>query len=240
MSKYLIFGASSGIGRAVAEELAAEEHTLVLASSNEERLNKVKNCLNNSNSHQIAVFDASIPDAINNVFDVAVSDGTKLDGFVYAIGIVKVTPLRMLKNADIDNVFQINFKSFMSAVSLFAKRKYSSGGSIVVVSAANVHYPQKCMSVYAASKGAIEAAVRTLSVEMYEHNIRINAVVPGATNTNMIKNLSEDQLNVISSKQLMGILSPESVAGTICFLLGDKSKAITGRSVFADGGLLGQ
>lgn len=240
MSKYLVLGASSGIGRAVVEELAADGHSLILGASNEERLNEVKRGLTNPELHKIAVFDANVPNSLNGIFDYAVSDGNKLDGLVYSVGTVKITPLRTLKSEDIDTVFQVNFKSFLLSVSLFAKKKYSSGGSVVAISAANAHYPQKCMSVYAASKGAIEAAVKTLAIELHDQNIRINAVVPGATNTNMVKNIPSEQLSLISSKQLMGLLSPADVAGIVCFLLGDKSKAITGRTVFADGGLLGQ
>ncbi|MBR6209612.1 MAG: SDR family oxidoreductase [Clostridiales bacterium] len=240
MSKYLVLGASSGIGRAVAEELAAEGHSLILGSSNEERLNEVRIALNNPELHKIAVFDANVPDSLNGIFDFSVSDGNKLDGLVYSVGTVKITPLRTVKSEDIDTVFQINFKSFLLSVSLFAKKKYSSGGSVVAISAANAHYPQKCMSVYAASKGAIEAAVKTLAVELHDQNIRINVVVPGATDTKMVKNIPSEQLSLISSKQLMGLLSPADVSGVVCFLLGDKSKAITGRTVFADGGLLGQ
>ncbi|MBP5260536.1 MAG: SDR family oxidoreductase [Clostridiales bacterium] len=240
MSKYLILGASSGIGRAVAEELAAEGHTLILASSNESRLTSVKDSLCSPDTHTVSVFDAREPESLNRVYDQAVNDGVKLDGVVYSVGTVLVTPLRTLKKEDIDSVFGINFDTFLIAASLFAKKKYSSGGSFVAVSAANAHYPQKCMSVYAASKGAIEAAVKTLALEMSEQNKRINAVIPGATETAMIKDIPREQLDSIVSKQLNGLLSPEDIADVICFLLSDKSRSITGRSIFADGGLLGQ
>lgn len=240
MSKYLILGASSGIGRAVAEELAAEGHTLILASSNESRLTSVKDSLCSPDTHTVSVFDAREPESLNRVYDQAVNDGVKLDGVVYSVGTVLVTPLRTLKKEDIDRVFGINFDTFLIAASLFAKKKYSSGGSFVAVSAANAHYPQKCMSVYAASKGAIEAAVKTLALEMSEQNKRINAVIPGATETAMIKDIPREQLDSIVSKQLNGLLSPEDIADVICFLLSDKSRSITGRSIFADGGLLGQ
>lgn len=240
MSKYLVLGASSGIGKAVAEELASDGHALVLASSNEERLINVRNSLCNPEIHQIVRFDASDPHSLVEVFETAVSDGIKLNGLVYTVGTVKVTPLRTLKVEEVEDIFNINFTSFMMAVSLYSKKKYSQSGSIVVTSAANAHYPQKCMSIYAASKGALEAAVKTLAIELNDLNIRINSVIPGATKTNMISAISEEQLALISSKQLRGLLSPEEISNVICFLLSDKSKAITGRAVYADGGLLGQ
>ena len=121
-----------------------------------------------------------------------------------------------------------------------AKKKYNIGGSIVGISALNAHYPQKCMTLYSASKAAVEATIRSLALELSGQHIRINSVIPGAVNTPMAKSVELHTLNTIVAKQLLGIQSPEQIANLISFLLSDKSDAITGRNIFVDGGMLGQ
>ena len=129
---------------------------------------------------------------------------------------------------------------FVNVVNLFAKKKYNAGGSIVAVSAVNAHYPQKCMTLYASSKLAVEAAVRTLSLELADQGIRINSVIPGAVDTPMTKEVNALMLESIASKQLLGMQKPEQIADFIVYLLSDRANAITGRNLFSDGGMLGQ
>ena len=171
---------------------------------------------------------------------IAVSDGSMIDGMVYTVGVASASPLRGLLAKTIEDILRVNFTSFMLAVSLFTKKKYSHGGSVVALSAANAHYPQKCMSVYAASKAAIEAAVQSMAIELRDLNIRINAVIPGATDTPMTDSLDDAVVESIVKRQLLGIIDPRDIASAVCFLLSEDSKAITGRSMYVDGGMLGQ
>ncbi len=240
MAKYIIFGASSGIGRATAERLASQGNSLILASSNRDRLENARYSLVNPDSHRIAVFDARSPETLPGVFDIAVSDGSMIDGMVYTVGVASASPLRGLLAKTIEDILRVNFTSFILAVSLFTKKKYSHGGSVVALSAANAHYPQKCMSVYAASKAAIEAAVQSMAIELRDLNIRINAVIPGATDTPMTDSLDDAVVESIVKRQLLGIIDPRDIASAVCFLLSEDSKAITGRSMYVDGGMLGQ
>ena len=71
-------------------------------------------------------------------------------------------------------------------------------------------------------------------------NIRINCVVPGAVRTPMMDMTEEEALHAIVQKQLLGVGKPEDVANMIAFLLSDASSFVTGRAMFADGGMLGQ
>ncbi|MBR4153935.1 MAG: SDR family oxidoreductase [Paludibacteraceae bacterium] len=96
------------------------------------------------------------------------------------------------------------------------------------------------MTLYSASKAAVEAAVRNLALELSGQQIRINSVIPGAVNTPMAKNVEENILNAIVAKQLLGMQVPEQIANLIVYLLSDRSDAITGRNIFVDGGMLGQ
>lgn len=238
--KIMITGASSGIGRAtaiLASELGA---SVVLCARSEQRLKETYNMLKDQYKHQYIVLDVTDYDQLEDAFAKAVSDGTKLNGFVHCAGIAKPVPLRMLTPASVMDIMNVNFHSFLYLMNFYAKKKYSCGGSIVAVSAANCHYPQKCMSVYAASKAALEASVKTLALELIQQHIRINCVIPGAVETPMMQMTDETALNNILEKQLLGVGKPDDIASMIIYLLSDAASFITGRSLYVDGGMLGQ
>lgn len=237
--KILVTGASSGIGRCVAIELAKNHCQVILCGRDKDRLNETKEMMLDLNRHQCIDFDLCEFDSYTDLFNRAISDGKKLTGIVHCAGVATVTPVRMLSKNVINGVINTNYTSFMCLVGMYSKKKYSDGGSIVAVSAINAHYAQKYMSVYAASKAALEASIRALAIELADRNIRINAVVPGAVKTPMIDNISPDELEEIVSKQLLGIVPPKQIAEMILFLLSDKASFITGREMYVDGGRLG-
>lgn len=237
--KILITGASSGIGRATAILASQMGAALVLCARDMQRLEETRDMLSNPEKHLCIPFDVTDFEQYGEVFDQAVLDGVKLNGIVHCAGIAKVLPLRILKPSAVSEIIDVNFTSFMQLMAMYTKRKYSDGGSVVAISAANVHYPQKCMSVYAASKAALEAAVKTMALELTAQKIRINCVIPGAVNTAMMQELDEDSRKLIEERQLLGVASPEDIANMIVFLLSDASSRITGRAMYVDGGMLG-
>lgn len=238
--KIMVIGASSGIGKGTAILLSQLGARVVLVSRNSEKMENVKNHLFNQNEHIIITHDVKNIDGSKGIFEEAVMDGQKLSGLVYCAGIARAIPLRMISYTEYSDIFTTNYYGFINAVSLFAKKKYNEGGSIVAVSAANAHYPQKCMTMYASSKIAIEAAVRTLSLELSNYGIRINSVIPGAVDTPMAEAVDSAMMEVIIGKQILGMQKPEQIADFIAYLLSERSSAITGRNLFSDGGMLGQ
>lgn len=238
--KIMVVGASSGIGRATAILLAQLGASLVLVARNLSKLNEAKDLLEQPEKHMVLPYDITKSESYKELFDQAVDNGVKLSGLVYSAGSAKVLPLRVISYNEYESVFKVNFYSFVAMTQFYAKKKYNVGGSIVGISALNVHYPQKCMTLYSASKAAVEAAIRNLALELSGQKIRINSVIPGAVNTPMAKIVEEDTLNAIVAKQLLGMQMPEQIANLIVYLLSDRSDAITGRNIFVDGGMLGQ
>ena len=212
----------------------------MLCGRNQDRLCETISLMENPEKHRSYSFDISNNQECEEIFQDVVLDGSKLNGLVHCAGIARAVPLRVMKYKDILEMFETNYMSFMKLTQLYAKKKYSDGGSIVAVSAANAHYPQKCMSIYAASKAALEASVKSLAIELTAQNIRINCVIPGAINTSMMSEMSESERKLVGDKQLLGVGKPEDVANMIAFLLSDASSFVTGRSMYVDGGLLGQ
>ena len=133
----------------------------------------------------------------------------------------------------------------MMLTKYLSKKKYTNdSASLVAVSAVNVHYPQKCMSVYAASKAALEAAVRTLALELYPNRkLRVNALVVGPVATPMGGAVEGDRSLVGQQSEitpnLMGIAGPDDIAKMAAVLLDSTSAYVTGRNFYVDGGRLG-
>lgn len=237
--RVLVTGASSGIGRATAVLLSELGAHLVLMGRDHKRLEETRQMLK-GNTHITIPLELRNFDEYAEAFKKIRSTGEKLSGFVHCAGIAKVIPIKVASAENMREMFEVNFISFMELVKYYSKKTNSLGGSIVCLSAINAHYPQKCMSIYAATKGALEMAVRSLAVELFEKNIRVNAIVPGPIDTSMANSFGEvsgDESNIIG-RQLMPLGKPEDVANMAAYLLSDASKFITGRKFYVDGGRL--
>ena len=136
----------------------------------------------------------------------------------------------------------VNLYSFAEMVSIVSKKKYHDKASIVGISSISTQYPQKCQGIYVATKCAMNGMVTSMAMELAEKGIRINTILPSSTNTKMhaeaVEGKSEEELQRIERKQVLGLLEPDDVADVIMFLLSDASKMITGRSIYADAGFI--
>lgn len=238
----MITGAGSGIGRASALLLSSLGANLVLVGRDLNKLEATK-ILTEKKSHVCINMDLCNFSEYDALFSKAAENG-KLDGLLHCAGIAKATPVKALNLDSISEIININFTTFMILTKYFSKVKYSNQrASIIACSAVNVHYPQKCMSVYEASKSALEAAVRGMAEELYERRyIRINAMVIGPVVTPM-SGFAENEFQAVGSysditPNIMGLASPDSVAKMAAFLLSDISDYTTGRNFYVDGGRL--
>lgn len=237
----LITGAGSGIGRATAILLSDLGANIILVGRTKEKLKATATKLN---SYEIIEFDVCNFQMYDSLF---AQIACKLDGLVHCAGIAFPIPLKVFSEKNISNVMNTNFISFAMLLKYFSKKKYSNdGASIVACSSINAHYPQKCMSIYEASKYAVEGCVRGIADELYNpRKIRINSMVIGPIATPMA-GIDDDSIciaDVIGSHSeitpnLMGMGSPQYVAMMAAFLLSDMSIYSTGRNFFVDGGRL--
>ena len=237
--RILVTGASSGIGRAVSVLLSELGASVVVTGRDEERLKETWNMLQGEGHLKIA-FDLTDYACYGDVFKEIRNTGSKLNGLVHCAGIAKVIPIKVVSVQNITETMQVNFISFMELVKHYSKKINSDGGSVLCMSAINAHYPQKCMSVYAASKGALEMAVSSLAVELFERNIRVNAIVPGPVRTSMAEHFSDisGEESNITGRQLIPFGEPEDIANMAAYLLSDAARFITGRNIYVDGGRL--
>jgi len=240
--KILVTGASSGIGKATAIYLSKLGAQIILSGRNEERLNETMLQLNGGN-HQILAADLAKEEELGPFFDQMVQDGVKLNGMVHCAGIPYVMPLQSLTKKRLSDVMETNFFPFIELVRQYAKKKFSSGGSIVCISSILSVQPRAYESGYIASKAAMNAAVTSLAFELAKKGIRINGVLAGNIMTEMVEETlkeyaNEEHLNNVIEKSLLGVGKPDDIASVCAFLISDMATFITGRNMYADGGFL--
>ncbi len=241
---FLVTGASSGIGRALSQNIAANDGRVILIGRNKEKLNETVDLMKNPGNHISISYDLTDFEHYMDIFGKLKKENIKLDGLVHCAGFTEILPLRIMNPNNTLKLFNIHYFAFIELVKFYARKGVSNGGSVVGISAINVHTPQKCMTAYVSAKAAVEAACKTLALELSPKNIRVNSIVVGGVNTNMSEKASELIASIETSyenpvsRQLLGIQSPNQIADVISFMLSDESSCITGRTIYADGGLL--
>ncbi len=235
--KYLVTGASSGIGASVATLLAEKGASLFITGRNEERLSNTYNQLGTFAQHDKIIADLNQEISIHALIETI----EKIDGIVHCAGVVKLCPVKMITEKHIQEVFGINtFGSILLTSYLLRKKKINKGASIVFISSVASKYPYKGGAIYAASKAAIEAYSKTLALEYASKKIRSNCICAGMVKTPVLEQ-SKELLNVQENRETthpLGFGEPIDVANAILYLLSDSSKWVTGTNMIVDGGFL--
>lgn len=238
--KILITGASRGIGKACAERCASEGAKTVLIARNQEALENVRNSLP-GDGHLAISADLLNPEAcVSEIFKQSCADGIKFTGFIHAAGIGSVIPVKMVTLQAMQEIFTVNYFSFMVMMRQFIRKNYSEGGSVVAISSVAAVAGWQGLSVYAGTKGALNASIRSLSLELADKKFRINAILPSNVKTDMLASmtsvLTDEGMEALKKKQPLGFGMPEDVANAAAFLLDPASRFITGSTLVVDGG----
>lgn len=240
--KILVTGASSGIGRTTAEQLAACGARLVICGRDEHRLNETLKSLAGS-YHQVLVGDIGSLDGGHDLIMAATSDGDPLNGVFHAAGVVSVRQTKLLNDEHIHSIFSASVNGAIGIGKACAKRKVLvEGGSILFMSSVAGSRGRAGMLAYAASRAALGGLTRALAAELAPRKIRVNALVAGAVETPMhasiVKNLDENSQNDYRNLHLLGFGKATDIAQAALFLLSDGSQWITGSSMVVDGGYM--
>ena len=240
----LVSGATSGIGRCIAEHLANEGATLKLIGRDPARMDEVLSSLKGTGHSGYLIDLLNISDELVELEEIF-ADGAALNGFVYSAGVLELLPIKSLKPSALQRTFQVNVYAFMLLVKAVTKRnRMQSGGSIIGLSSVASHCGEVANSLYASSKGALESFCRSVAMEVAPKNIRCNSISPGLVQTEMneafLKKVSDEQFQHIVNKHPLGLGEPVDVANVVSFLLSDKARWITGTSLIVDGGYSAQ
>ncbi|MFH2095576.1 MAG: SDR family oxidoreductase [Bacteroidota bacterium] len=229
--KILVTGASSGIGREIANLAAGFGADLIITGRNTERLGQVLSGLQ-PGDHKVVVSDLTKTDNI----DQLVSMAGKLDGVVHSAGITAYMPVQFINEKSIGELMKINFEAPVTLTArLLRKKKIIDGGAIVFLSSIATKYPYFGGAMYAASKSALEGYARVLALELAPRKIRVNCLSPAFVETEMLKGakgtVNNEGIDQYESFLPLGFGKPEDVAKAAVYFLSDHSAWITGENL---------
>lgn len=237
----LITGASSGIGRECAIVLSNAGARIILVGRDLKRLNDTKSKLK-ENKHHIINMDVKSFDHIESNISDAVTKIGVIDGFIHSAGIELTAPLRLMNYQRYNELFSVNTIAAFEFSRILSKKKYmnNSGASFVFISSVTGFLGVSGKVAYCSSKSALLSGAKALALELANKKIRVNSVLPGMVNTEMVINmkneLPESSMKEILDNHPLGFGEPTDVANLCAFLLSDLSKWITGSDYIIDGG----
>lgn len=232
----LITGASSGIGLATAIECSKLGAKVIVTGRDPDRLTKTWERLS-GNGHIKMIVDltneAQADEITNHI--------PEIDCLVNAAGIIKSIPFKFINHDELQKIFATNFFApVLLTQKIVRKKKIKKGGSIIFLSSIDgpivTHTGN---SMYASSKGAISAIAKNMAIEFANQKIRVNCVLPGMTETPLIKmdSFTKEQIEEDMKRYpLRRYGKPEEVAFAIIYLLSDVSSWVTGTNLVIDGG----
>ena len=235
MDEYiLITGASGNIGREVAKSLSGK-HSLILCGTNKEKLEDTRR-LCGDRKHIIWLCDLSKTEHIaENLGHLIVDNDIGISGFVHSAGIAPLVPLHMMTVDEMKKVMDVNFFSAVEISKILTKKKINAKHlcNVVFISSIASLMGTKGMTVYSASKGALDAFARSLAYELAPH-VRVNTVLPGGmlANSDGQSDFGQDS----EQGYLLGFGHTNDISSMVSFLLSNDSRWITGQHFVVDGG----
>ena len=239
----LITGGSKGIGKETGILLSKLGAKVILIDLLENELAEAISCFEGQN-HYFYKFDLNKTDSVEFLIEELILSNGSLDGFVHCVGVRSRRPLSMTTPKVLNEILNVNFISFIEIVrNITKKNNFNEGLSIVGVSSISSQIGHKSVTAYAASKAAMDSAVRCLAKELGQKKIRLNTVIPSTINTHVYKefassNDTEETSNSFLLRQYLGLGESIDVANVIVFLLSKSSRFITGSAIPVDGGFL--
>ncbi len=234
----IVSGGSRGLGKALCIALLESGNTVATFSRSKTDFIKEMElaCPDNFYWQQVDATDsAALKKFVNSVYQKY----ERIDGLVNNAGATLDALLPMTTNDEIDSAIELNLKAVIAItrdVSRVMLREQS--GSIINISSILGTRGFKGVSVYGATKSALDGFSRGLARELGTRNIRVNAISPGFLATDMTHGMSDARKNQIIRRTPLGRLGEVSdVTGSVLFLLSDSSRFITGQSLVVDGGL---
>ncbi|HEY4252817.1 MAG TPA: SDR family oxidoreductase [Roseomonas sp.] len=229
----LIVGASSGIGHALAQRLSASWRVTALA-----RRIELLQPLEASGVSALRC-DVSDPAQIAAAVDAAVAAGGRIACLVYCAGLQSIKPMRMLRDAEIREVLDVNLTGAMHFGRLLASQRVAEPDAVFcAVSSIAAHRPEPAIIPYAVAKAGLEALVKGMARELAPR--RAVGVAPGWLDTGMTRGFGKIYTEAFKEKLAQasprGIVTVEAVVDLVEFLVSPRAGFITGQIVTIDGG----
>ena len=235
----VVTGGTRGIGLEIVRVFLKNNAKVVLFGSREESVNKALEELKNENSNYVVSGyypDLTSIDSVKEVFEKIKNEYGRIDILVNNAGVSSSISFSDYTMEEYDRVMDINVKSVFVCSKAALEYLKETRGNIINTSSMVSIYGQPAGVMYPASKFAVNGMTKSLSRELAPFGIRVNAVAPGITETDMVKNLPEAMIEpLIKTIPLGRIGTPKDIAYACLYLASEMASYVTGEILQVDG-----
>ena len=238
----IITGGSSGIGRAAAVALAKQGVKIAIAARRAKEGEETVRLVKEAGSEGIFVkTDVANENDVRSMVEKTVKQYNRLDYAFNNAGIEEMTtPLVDQTSEVFDQIMNVNVKGVWLSMKYEIPEMIRTGGGAIVNTSSGagvVGYPQQ--PIYIASKHAVLGLTKSAALEYAKSGIRINAIAPGVTETEMVERVDKQLIERLKSITPIGrIGDPEEIANAVVWLLSDKASFVLGHTLLVDGGVV--
>lgn len=244
----IVTGATGGMGRAIVTEFYKQGATVIMTGRDIDKLNtlrdtivkKVPSLSPKTPAPTGISLDLTATDVEKTLIDYTIRTANRLDILVNNAGNTDGQMFLKTSHDFLNRVMHINFTTpyfiMQAALTPMLKNRY---GRIINITSIAGHSGDAGLSAYAASKGALAAASKSIAVEYGRRNITVNCVAPGTIDTDAVAKIPEArQAEIKSAIPLRRYGKPEEVAALVAFLASEQASYINGQQILIDGGLI--
>jgi len=235
----LVTGASRGIGRAIAERLAAQGSLVVAAARGEHARAVVETIAAAGGQAEAASLDITEEGASARLVASTLERHTRIDILVNNAGIARDQLMLRMKREDWDAVLATNLTGAFALTQAVLKPMIRQhGGRIISISSVVAQRGNAGQANYAASKAGLIGFTKAVALEVASRGITVNVVAPGLIETDMTRTLTDEGREEWASQIPLGRLgTPADIASAVCFLASDEASYITGHVLAVNGGM---
>ena len=239
----VLTGSNRGIGKKILEVFSLNgAKVFACVRENNDSFKSYVDQLEKKTKNQIIIIklDLSNEEEIKNAANEIILSKVPIDILINNAGIIHNSIFQMTSIKKFKEIFDINFFSQVLFTQYILKSMVKNKkGSIVNISSTSGIDSNAGRSAYSASKAALISQSKALSRELGIHNIRVNTIAPGLTDTDMMKNNTTKNVieNVLENVSLKRLADPEEIANAVLLLSSDLSSYITGQTIRVDGGM---
>jgi len=233
----IITGGTRGIGYDIVKKFLDNKAKVVLFGSREESVSKALSSLK-EDGYEVIGFYPNLSDLndIKKAYEDVINEYGKIDILVNNAGVSSSTPFENYTEEEYEKIVDVNIKAVYNCSKAVVEYMKENGGVILNTSSMVSIYGQPSGVMYPASKFAVNGMTKSLARELGKYKIRVNAVAPGITETDMVKALPKEMIEpLIKTIPLGRIGTPEDVSNAFLFLASDMASYITGAILSVDG-----